>query len=152
MSKKILKIILITLSSVYIAFNLMTEGFLNMLLDTALDPIENIFFILSIILLLIGIIIDDSNDETVNSKKIDNNINTQKIKKYKILRFIGFLPFILVISCGIFFMFTGFGFFFNTSHGVSAFFGSIFFISLFAWPLYIVGIILIIKSNQKLKK
>ena len=38
-----------------------------------------------------------------------------------------------------------------TSYGVDAFLGSILVLSLFLWPLYIIGIVLIIKSSSKIR-
>ena len=73
-------------------------------------------------------------------------------KKYKLIKIIGFLPFIGTIIYGIFCMFFGFTFLFNTSYGLDALFESIFIMLTKIWPMYIIGIIIIIISNKKLKQ
>jgi len=93
------------------------------------------------LLLILGLII-----------KKDNNKNP--IEKYKKLRILGYLPFIGVLCFGIYSAIVG-GVGFPTSYSDSTwiedFLGSIFIISLFVWPLYIIGFFLIIKSSSKIK-
>jgi len=144
MDKKNKKILLITISTVWIIIEIMLEGGLLMkTMNTAFEPFENITFILAIILLIIGICIEISKTEINN--------NDKKILKYKILRAIGYLPFIGILLYGIFSMFNGFTFIFSTSYGFEAFIGTIIIYSIIIWPLYILGLILIIKSNNKIK-
>lgn len=144
MSKKIYKYMMIILSSLYIVIDLIIIGPINKIMDVALDYEENIPFVIAVILLLIGIFIDATD------KKINENA---KLRKYKILKIIGYIPFIIVILYGIFRSFTGFDFFLKTTYGLPAFFGSIFILSiLFMWPFYIIGIALIVKSKKLIKQ
>lgn len=146
MDKKNKKIILITISIIWIIIEILLEGGLLMkTMNTAFEPFENITFILAIILLVIGICIE------IPKKEINHN-NNRKIHKYKILRIIGYTPFIGILLFGIFSMFNGFDFMFSTSHGIEALIGTIIILSIIIWPIYVVGIILIIVSNNKIKK
>ena len=145
---RILKRILIIMSSIYIIFYLVVDDLIvSDFFDTLINIIihlSNADFFIATILLLIGIVIDMPNDEKTNDNRV--------IKKYKVLKFIGILPFIFVLLNGIFSMFFGFSFFFNGTYGPNAFILTIAFTSLLIWPLYIIGIILIILSSIKLKK
>ena len=95
MDKKKKKILLITISIVWIIIEIMLEGsIMNKVMNTGFEPFENITFILAIILLIIGICIE--------IPKTEINNNDKKILKYKILRAIGYLPFIGIILFGIF--------------------------------------------------
>lgn len=47
------------------------------------------------------------------------------IMEYKILKWLGFLPFIAIVSIGLFSSIAGFSFMFSTSYGIVAFFESI---------------------------
>lgn len=144
MSKKNYKYMMIILSSLYIVIDLIIIGPINKIMDVALDYEENIPFVIAVILLLIGIFIDATD------KKINENA---KLRKYKILKIIGYIPFIIVTLYGIFCFFTGFDFFLKTTYGLPAFFGSIFILSiLFMWPFYIIGIALIVKSKKLIKQ
>ena len=144
MDKKNKKILLITISIVWIIIEIMLEGsIMKKVMNTGFEPFENITFILAIILLIIGICIE--------IPKTEINNNDKKILKYKILRAIGYLPFIGIILFGIFSMFNGFDFMFSTSRGIDAFIGTIIIWSIIIWPLYIHGLILIIKRNNKIK-
>lgn len=106
--------------------------------------LESILSILGTIFLVWGLIIKKENvPETV-----DNNRNS--IVKYKILRFLGYLPFVGILCFAIYSSICGFSFLFSTSYGLDAFFGTILLISLFIWPLYIIGAIIIIKSTSKI--
>ena len=146
MDKKNKKILLITISIIWIIIDIMLEGGLLMkTMNTAFEPLENITFILAIILLVKGMSIE------IPKTEIKNNKNNNNITKYKILRVIGYIPFIGIILFGIFSMFNGFDFMFSTSHGLDAFIGTIIIWSIIIWPLYILGLILIIKSNKKIK-
>ena len=142
MDKKNKKILLITISIIWIIIEILIEGsIIDKVMNTGFEPFENITFILAIILLVIGISIE-------NPKSIKN----KKIPIYKFLKIIGYSPFIGILLFGIFSMFTGFTFAFDTSYGISALIGTIFFSSIIIWPLYILGITLIIVSNKKIKQ
>ena len=110
------------------------------------DP-ESMYIILGVIFIATGIIIRDSDN------KVKNNVETtDKVrKKYKLIRILGFLPFVAMLTVGVISSIYGFTFFFSTSYGLDGFIESIIFFSIFCWPLYIIGIILIIKYSQKLK-
>ena len=139
---KNLKTILITISIIWIIIEILLEGSLiDKIANTGFEPLENITFILAIILLVVGI--------SIKVPKLQENNN---IIKYKILRVIGYFPFIGILLFGIFSMFNGFTFAFDTSYGITALIGAIVFSSIFIWPLYIIGIILIIISNKKIKQ
>ena len=100
------------------------------------------------LLITIGLIID-----TKNKNDINNEFNIKiKMRKYKILRIIGLFPFIIVICSGTFSMFNGYCFFYSCSYGLDALFETILLTSWIVWPLYIIGIILIVNSNKKLKE
>ena len=71
---------------------------------------------------------------------------------WKVLLALGILPFILVLCIGIYSSIFGFTFLGTTDVGVDAFIGSIFILSFLYWPIYIVGIFLIIISIVKLKE
>ena len=60
------------------------------------------------------------------------------------------ISFIFAFCMGMFYSITGFSFLFSTSYGISAFFESILVYSFLFWPLYIVGIIIILKSSEKI--
>lgn len=105
--------------------------------------LESILSILGTIFLVLGLIIKQENEpKTLN--------NENSIVKYKILRVLGYLPFIGILCFSIYSSICGFSFLFSTSYGMGAFFGTIFLISLFIWPLYIIGAIIIIKSSSKI--
>ena len=106
--------------------------------------LESILSILGTIFLGLGLIIKQENEV----QTVDNNKNL--IVKYKILRALGYLPFIGSLCFAIYSSIFGFSFLFSTSYGIEAFFGTIFLISLFIWPLYIIGAIIIIKSSSKI--
>lgn len=106
--------------------------------------LESILSILGTIFLVLGLIIKKENA----TKVVDNNKNS--IVKYKLLRALGYLPFIGILCFAIFSSICGFSFFFSRSYGLDAFFGTIFLMSLFIWPLYIIGAIMIIKSSSKI--
>lgn len=148
---RILKRILIIMSLIYIIFylfvnNLIVSDFFDTLINIILSLI-NIDLLIAVILLLIGFFIDESSSE-----KGKDSSNNKKNMKYKVLKFIGFLPFVFVLLNGIFSMLFGFSFFFNKTYGINAFIVTIAFTSLLIWPLYIIGIVLIILSSIKLKK
>jgi len=73
-------------------------------------------------------------------------------KLYKVLRLLGFIPFIIVLSYAIYNMFSGTTFIFTELIGFEAFYCTIIVYSIHLWPLYIIGLILIILSTIKLKK
>lgn len=108
--------------------------------------LESVLSILGMVFLSLGLLIEkgDTSNSVVNTKK--------SLKKYRILRIIGYLPFVGILCFAIYSSIYGFSFFFSTIYGLSAFFGSILIFSLFfLWPLYIIGIIIIIKSSSKIK-
>ena len=65
---------------------------------------------------------------------------------------LGLLPFVGILGFAIFSAINGFSFLFSTSYGFDAFGGVILIYSILFWPLYIIGLVLIIKSIQKLKQ
>ena len=87
MNIKIIKTLLITLSSLYIIIELVIEGFIKKIVHTANYPIEHIPFIISIILLIVGVFI-----------KIEQKKRTKNCKiKYIIFIITGILLFIGII-------------------------------------------------------
>ena len=102
---------------------------------------ENLLVLLGVSFIFIGFVIPNENS---NAKKLGSK------RKYQILRILGYLPFIFAFCTGIFYSITGFNFLFSTSYGISAFFESILVYSFLFWPLYIVGIIIILKSSEKI--
>lgn len=105
--------------------------------------LESILSILGTIFLVWGLIIKQENVP----KTLDNK---NPIVKYKLLRVLGYLPFIGILCFATFSSICGFSFFFSKSYGLDAFFGTIFLMSLFIWPLYVIGAIIIIKSSSKI--
>lgn len=74
---------------------------------------------------------------------------------WKILLFIGLIPFIIILLYGIYsliFGFTGLCLSCGKIKGLSAFVDSIIMISAIYWPLYIIGLILVVLSIYKLYK
>lgn len=150
-TKKILisigTILLVTLFIMeYLDTKSIVDAFFNISIETISDfgEIESILSISGILCIIIGILSknDFNKEKTKDSKKL--------IMKYKILKWLGFLPFIAIVSIGVFSSIVGFSFMFSTSYGIAAFFESILIISLFIWPLYIIGIVLIIYSKKKI--
>ena len=105
--------------------------------------LESILSILGTIFLVWGLIIKQENVP----KTLDNK---NPIVKYKLLRVLGYLPFIGILCFATFSSICGFSFFFSRSYGLDTFFGTIFLMSLFIWPLYVIGAIIIIKSSSKI--
>lgn len=130
--------------------NSFTEGVLNF----------GIKDIIALVLLFLGITIkseskevdaENEKNEEVKIEKVEEK-KTKKNKKWKILLFIGTLPFVIIIGISIFSMFNGFTFLFSTTHGIQAFLESMLILSFLFWPTYIVGAVLIILSIIKLKQ
>lgn len=124
------------------------EALITMALETFVEfgELESILSILGVIFLSLGLLIKKENisNTVVNIKN--------SIVKYRILRIIGYVPFVGILCFASYSAIYGFSFFFSTSYGFHAFFGSILIFSLFfLWPLYIIGIIIIIKSSSKIK-
>ena len=153
MNKKFLKRFLIIIGLILLLVNfiicLINEGdifyaLFTMAFETFAEfgELESILSILGMIFLVLGLIIKQENAP----KTVDKN----SIVKYKILRAFGYLPFIGILCFAIYSSICGFSFLFSTSYGVGAFFGTIFLMSLFIWPLYIIGAIIIIKSSSKI--
>lgn len=71
---------------------------------------------------------------------------TKKKIIWKILLFIGTLPFVIILVMSIINAINGFEFLFSTSYGWEAFIGTAVIYSFLFWPAYIVGILLIILS------
>ena len=71
---------------------------------------------------------------------------------WKILLFIGMLPFLIVLGMGVFNSIFGFTFMFDTSYGINAFLDTLLIITFLFWPAYLVGIVLIIISSVNIKK
>lgn len=78
--------------------------------------------------------------------------NNHKKLLWKILLILGILPFFLLIIYEIHCLIYGFNFLFNTSYGLEAIRDSISIMAYLFWPIYILGILLIIISIIKLKK
>lgn len=123
------------------------EALITMALETFIEfgELESILSILGMTFILFGLIIKEENipHTTENNKK--------SIVKYNVLRVIGFIPFIGVLCFGIYSAIVGFGFVSSYSKGIEGFLSSIFIISFFVWPLYIIGAVIIIKSSSKIK-
>ena len=159
MNKNLIKKILIIsglliILGVYITFVLDTasviDGFIMMIIGIGidLDEIESIITIIGLILLLIGIFIKTDTEKEIS---ICGN-KKRKTAKYIILLILGLLPFVGILGFAIFSVINGFSFLFSTSYGFDAFGGVILIYSILFWPLYIIGLVLIIKSIQKLKQ
>ena len=146
--QKLLIIIgIILLMSLFIVEYMDTKSIINAFftisLNTVLEfgKIESLLSILGILCIIIGIF---------SKENLNRNNSNKSLMKYKILKWIGIFPFIAILCIGLFSMINGFSFMFSTSYGISAFFESIMIISLFIWPLYIIGIALIIYSKKKI--
>ena len=156
--KRIIKISLIILGVILLVINFLnyfidSGDFFYSLFNITLSAIvefgenESILSILGITFTCVGLLI--KNDYNLEEYKISK----KSVKYYKVLKFIGFMPFIGVLCFGIFSAINGFSFFFSTSYGVEAFLESIFWISImFLWPFYLIGIVIIIKSTSKIKE
>lgn len=72
--------------------------------------------------------------------------------KYKIMILIGTLPFIGVLLIGIINIFYGFHFLYTVEYGLKAFRDTLFIYSIIFWPLYLIGLGLIIYAIIKLRK
>ena len=106
---------------------------------------EFLLVLLGISFIFVGFVRPNENSNmSINTKKLGSK------RKYQILRILGYLPFIFAFCMGMFYSITGFSFLFSTSYGISAFFESILVYSFLFWPLYIVGIIIILKSSEKI--
>ena len=146
--QKLLIIIgIILLMSLFIVEYMDTKSIINAFftisLNTVLEfgKIESLLSILGILCIIIGIF---------SKENLNRNNSNKSLMKYKILKWIGIFPFIAILCIGLFSMINGFSFMFSTSYGISAFFESIMIISLLIWPLYIIGIALIIYSKKKI--
>lgn len=153
MKKKFLIIIgLILLLSNFIIYFINDGDILGalfaMIFETFVEfgELESILSILGTTFLFWGLIIKQENvtNTVENSKK--------SIVKYKILRILGYSPFVGTLCFALFSSIYGFSFFFSRSYGLEAFFGTIFLMSLIIWPLYIIGAIIIIKSSSNIEK
>lgn len=80
----------------------------------------------------------------MNKEILNEANNNNLVRKYKVLRILGSLPFIEILCYAFFSAIYGLTFLYSTSYGFDAFLGSIVLSSLFIWPLYIIGIVLII--------
>lgn len=143
MNKKTIKNILIITGFILLGLNFViylidVENILEALLMMAFETfdefgkLESLLSILSTILLTFGFLIKKDN----SSYETENNINSSR--KYKILRIIGYIPFLGVL------IFVSF-----LANSFNDFFRKIHTLSLFVWPLYLVGFILIIKNSSK---
>ena len=160
MNKKLLKFILIAIGIILLLITFILylidtgnvlDAFIFIALEGILDfgEIESILTILGLICLIVGLMMQSNKNNNIFTEE-----NSKKHKiKYQILKISGYLPFIGILCCGIYHSIVGFSIFFSDAdYGVSAFLASILMFSLFIWPLYIIGIILIIKSSKKLKE
>ncbi|MBE5822022.1 MAG: hypothetical protein E7311_05505 [Clostridiales bacterium] len=172
MNKSLIKKILIITSIILYIFIAITtidfsvkysDDLISLIANTFTEGILNFGFIdiVALVLLFLGLYIKandkynskvDEKKEIVQTDNIGNENKTNKNKKWKILLFIGTLPFVIIIGISIISMFTGFTFLFSTSHGISAFLDSILILSFLFWPTYIIGAVLIILSIIKLKQ
>lgn len=154
MNKKFLKRYLIIIGLILLFVNFIIcfikEGdiffaLFTMAFETFVEfgELESILSILGTIFLVLGLIIKQENVP----KTLDNK---NPMVKYKLLRVLGYLPFIGILCFATFSSICGFSFFFSRSYGLDAFFGTIFLMSLFIWPLYVIGAIIIIKSSSKI--
>lgn len=163
MNKNLLKKILIIVGTlvilgVYITFVIDTasviDGFIMMIIGIGidLDEIESIITIIGLILLLIGIFIKGDKEKEIINKNDNYEIKPKTKKKYIIMLILGLLPFIVFLGSAIFYVINGISFFYNTVYGLEALevVTAVYFI--FLWPIYIIGLILIVKSIQKLKQ
>lgn len=135
MNIKIIKTLLITLSSLYIIIELVIEGFIKKIVHTANYPIEHIPFIISIILLIVGVFI-----------KIEQKKRTKNCKiKYIIFIITGILLFIGIILYNLYLTI-------NISNiiTIDEFISNLIFLSYFVWPLYIIGALLIILNLKNI--
>lgn len=112
-----------------------------------LNPIS-LITILGPIMIIIGTFLD-TNDKNIQKNKEEVEKQT---KKYRTFILLGYLPFLGVISYGFFSMLTGFSFLNSTAYGFEALISSTLLLSILLWPLYIIGIILIVYSSIKLTK
>ena len=144
MNKRILKNFLIIVGLILLGINFIIhlidsgdifEALLYMAFETFVEfgELESILSILGITLLAFGILI--KNENTSNEPQNDE----KSVRKYKLLRILGYTPFIVILC------------FVTIRYGFNDFLGIIFLFSLFGWPLYIIGIILIIKSSSKVR-
>lgn len=156
MNKGILKKVFVIIGVIIWLLNILiyfieSGNIFDALLFTAFETIvefgeiESILSISGSIFILLGVIIKDESIPHATE------FNKKSIVKYKILRCIGYLPFVIALVSGILGMVAGFGFFFSYHDGIDGFLGSIFFLSLLIWPLYIIGLAIIIQSSSKLK-
>ena len=156
MNKRILKKFLIIIGLILLGLNFIIclinsgevfETLFDIVFETFVEfgELESILSISGITLLTFGILIKNENasNETKNDKKA--------VRKYKLLRILGYMPFIGILIFATYSAISGISFLFSTSYGFDAFLGSILLLSLFLWPLYIIGIILIIKSSSKIR-
>lgn len=104
------------------------------------------FMIFSLFLIIIGINLD----------KKDKNKKINKLK-YNLLKLIGLLPFLNLICVGIYYMFKGYQLYTNGFndiyiYGLKALLFTIIRMSIILWPLYIIGIFLIIVGTKNKTK
>ena len=156
MTKKYFKRFLIIIGAILLLSNfiicLIDDGdilgaLVAMTFETFVDfgELESILSILGMTFLFFGLIIKQEDVPQI----AENNKNS--IVKYKILRFLGYIPFIGILCFAIYSSIFVFSFLFSTSYGLEAFLETIFLFSLFIWPLYIIGAIIIIKSSSNIK-
>ena len=155
MNKKFLKRFLIIIGLILLFVNyiicFINDGdvffaLFTMVFETFVEfgELKSILSILGTSFFVCRLIIKQENEQN----SVDNNKNS--IVKYKILRVFGYIPFVGILCFATFSSICGFSFFFSRSYGLDAFFGTIFLMSLFIWPLYVIGAIIIIKSSSKI--
>lgn len=147
--KKTIKKILIILGSIMTIYTMLQSLIdANFSISTAIDYYLEYFMglltlypiciitVLGPLLIIIGAFINTENQDDINPEEKIKKIE----KKYKTLIFIGTTPFIGVILSGIMEDFSG-----------DSLIGVILLYSIILWPLYIIGIIMIIIGIIKIK-
>ena len=108
--------------------------------------LESIIFLSGFFSLILGIIIQS---DTIS---IESENNANLIKKYKRLRILGCLPFIVLVCLSIKYAISGFTFLWSaTDYGFEAFWQSFFIYLVGSWHLYVIASIIIIKSSLRIR-
>ena len=124
-------------------FNAIDYYFEDLIMGIILLEKKALQKIFGYILLIVGFFFIDTNEK-----------KSLKIKQYQIFKIVGYIPFVGILCYGVFNMFFGYSglSWGKPEYGISAFFYSIVFLSIFIWPTYIIGIFLILIGKNKQKK